>query len=142
MGSTERLETLRGLHGQRLTKNVNSQLNETDTGEIKQSALQISMKEEIEETQTESSGASLENFGAEGFHSVNLLKKSANRLMDIMQACVSETDLEKAKESIQNLEMHKVEMAIKCANGIQQSIQTQVNILKVAKELVKLASKK
>jgi hypothetical protein len=72
-----------------------------------------------------------------GLNSMQLLEKSGNRLMGLMENCVSESDVQRAKEGVGTIELHRIAQAIACANAIAQTVQTQVNMVKSMAPLVK-----
>jgi hypothetical protein len=64
---------------------------------------------------------------------LNLSKRSANKLMDIMSVLVKESDIESANEGHRSLDVTRVDMTIRCANSIANIVQTNVNLLKAMK---------
>lgn len=87
----------------------------------------------IVETPRESFGEQSTNIVAASSGILNLSRRSAERLMTLMETVVTDDDLEKQKDGIQRVDPYKVETAIKCANGIAQIIQTNINLLKAMK---------
>lgn len=94
-------------------------------------------KEETKEIQPGLSEGLPTTLNKEGLTSVQLLRKSASKLMNLMDECVSESDLEKAKEGTQRVETHRIQTAVNCADSLTQIVQTQVNLLKVMTDLMK-----
>lgn len=119
------------LNEQEKTENNTVKLGVIGAEETERSKMQKSTPEGTPETLPVLSGASVKALETESLTSMSLLAKSSNRLMTIMQDCVSDSDLEKSAEGTQRLELHRIEVAIKCANAITQNIQTQVNIANV-----------
>lgn len=87
--------------------------------------------------QPELSEGSLESLKREGLNSMRLLDKSANRLMQLMESCVPDEDLDRAMERVQNVNPDRIDAALRCANALSQTIQTKVNIFKAVGSLMK-----
>lgn len=81
----------------------------------------------------ESSEEQFPSIEVESSNILNLSKESANRLMLLMKATVTDQDLQKQNEGAGRVEAYKVELAIKCANSIANIVQTNVNLLKAMK---------
>jgi len=75
------------------------------------------------------------SLGQEGLTSVRLLQQSASRLMRLMDASVTESDLTQSEAGMGRVESHKIQTAINCADALTQIVSTQVNMLKVLKDL-------
>lgn len=88
------------------------------------------------ETLPELSDDSRKNLERVALDSMTLLKKSANKSMELMDECVSETDLQRGRDGGQKVESHRIELAISCANSIANTIQTQVNMVNAFTKLL------
>ena len=66
---------------------------------------------------------------------LDLQLRSANRLLNLMEATVTDSDLERSKEETRNLELYKVEVAIKCANAITNIVQANINLFKAVNKI-------
>lgn len=62
--------------------------------------------------------------------SMNLLKQSSNRLLNLMKESVSDLDLQRATDGDKRVEAHRIDTAIQSANALAQTVQVQVNMLK------------
>lgn len=91
----------------------------------------------IVETQPESSGGQLININVASSGILNLSRRSAERLLTLMETLVTDEDLEKQKEGVCRVDTYKIETAIKCATGIAQIVQTNINLLKAMKGMEK-----
>lgn len=133
---TQRLELLNQLaekHGLKKTGRDRMQHNETTIARPEPSALQKLPPTEIDETQLVSSEELSKTLDAAGLRSMTLLKQSADRLMKLMESSVSDSDMERARDGAQDVPLHKVEIAMKCANTLATTVQTQINMLKAIK---------
>ncbi len=98
----------------------------------KQNELKISTAEKTDVILPESSEDLQRNLKKVSLDSLTLLSRSANKLMVLMEESVRQQDVDKSIEGVQKLDPFRLDMAIKCANAISQTIQTQVNIVKEA----------
>lgn len=83
------------------------------------------------------SGDSRMRLESAAFQSMSLLNKSAERLMDLIDECVSSNDLAKSKEGTQRVESHRIESAINAANALAHTMQTGTNLVKAMTDLLK-----
>lgn len=95
--------------------------------------LQKSMRQGTAETQPESLGEPLKNIVMESSGILNLSKRSAERLMRLMESTVSDHDLDRQQDGGPAPDLYRVETAIKCANAIASIVQVNVNLLKAIK---------
>ena len=92
---------------------------------------------EIRGTQIVLSEDSQQALETASLNSMTLLSRSANKLLSIMETCVSDLDLKKVDEGVTGLDFSKKEQAIMCANALAQTVQTQINMVKALTPLVK-----
>lgn len=88
------------------------------------------------ETHRELSADSHKRLKTAALDSMSLLQRSGNRLMVLIEECVSETDLEKAKTGDKRVESHRIEQAIQAANALAATVQTQVNMVRAVADLL------
>lgn len=93
--------------------------------------------DETEETLPALSDDSQKNLEKAGLDSMTLLSRSANKLMRIMDACVTDSDLDRANDGGARIDSHRGDQAIQCANAIAHTIQTQVNMVKAMTAFMK-----
>jgi len=89
---------------------------------------------------TKTSPVSEDSFGllkTESSNSMNLLSKSANVLMTIIETQVTADDVTKANEGVKNIDPSKIETTIECAKMLATTVQTQVNMVKAMTSLMK-----
>lgn len=97
-------------------------------------------RNELEETpgiQPELLDGSKQTLEKAALDSMRLLQKSGNKLMDLLEASVSDSEIKKSQEEIQKIEAHRIETAIQCANALATTIQTQVNMVKAMSGFMK-----
>lgn len=87
----------------------------------------------IVETPRDSSDGQLLNLNLASSGILNLSRRSAERLLRLMETIVTDEDIEKQGEGLGRVDVYKVETAIRCANGIAQIVQTNINLLKAMK---------
>lgn len=68
---------------------------------------------------------------------MKLLKKSANRLMTLLETCVTDIDIDRSKDGAVKTDTFRLEMAVKCANSLATQLQTQANIVKAVSQFMK-----
>lgn len=90
-----------------------------------------------EPTQAELSVDSFESLPMEGLSSMRLLHRSANRLMTLIEECVSDSDLARSTDGNGRVESHRIEQAVQAANALAGTIQVQANLLKALTGLKK-----
>lgn len=95
-----------------------------------------SVNAEIVETPQESSGALQKILSREGSTSMTQLSKCENKLLDLMDECVSASDLDRAKDGSKRVESHRIDQAIQLANALSNVMQTKVNMLKAMKDYI------
>lgn len=93
--------------------------------ETEQKGLSKSMKDETKGTLQEYSAGSLPSIELASLDILNLSKRSANRLMKLMEASVTDKDLEK-----QGVNPDRIKTAVECANALTQVVQTNINLIK------------
>lgn len=104
--------------------------NEPTTVKISKKTEEEKESVETSETQLELSDGQLQSLNQEGLGLLSLSKKSANRLYDMMKKCVKDSDLSEDAE----ISQENMDLAIRCANGIAQIMQSNVNLFKVMKQ--------
>jgi len=122
------------------TEKTKPRLMPPPENDTKQSETQTPPRSElaaIGETQPAQSGDSRANLEMAAFRSLNLLNKSADRLMGLIEECVTDSDLAKSKEGTQRVETHRIETAISAANALAASLQTGANMVKAMTDLIK-----
>lgn len=88
----------------------------------------------IEKTQPESLDAPLKTIEMESLTILDLSKRSAGRLLSLMELSVSDEMIQKQKDEILSVELDRIKTAIDCANAISNTVQTNINLLKAIKK--------
>jgi hypothetical protein len=124
------------LNGHAETKRGSSQHNAAPTTEKEPNALQPYTKAEIVETQPESSDEHSKSILVDSSAILNLSKRSASRLMSLMEATVTDEDLnvDRSMSGQGALSLQRVQVAIQAANAITGIVQANVNLLKAIKD--------
>lgn len=102
------------------------------TIEKEQKGLQPSTRAEIVETHPGSSGEHLSSIAVDSSAMLSLSRKSAERLMRLMEATVTDEDLDvdRTSKTREALSLQRVQVAIQAANAITGIVQANVNLVK------------
>lgn len=134
MRSTNITETKRELNGAGKINHASSTINGHGTQEIRNDIRPKNVPAVIVGTQPELSEDFHKSLSQEGLTSIQLLRKSSNRLMRLMEECVHDSDLDKSADGTQRVESHRIQTAINCADSLTNVVNTQVQLLKVLKD--------
>lgn len=140
MDNTKNTKTSFGQSGPETTKTNSFQDSGLGTIKIRQELQTKSDREEEKKSLTLPSTSSSIRLEEASLDSMSLLSKSANRLMDLMSASVSTSQIQNSMEGVKHVELHRIDSAIKCAQALSGTIQVQCNIVKAMAEFKKAIS--
>lgn len=136
-GSTKQSETPKRPNGSDKTQSTSKSTGENTMQRTSSASSQASLPTVIGATHPELSDDSSSNLERAALSSMDLLKQSGNRLLGLMKESVSDLDLEKSADGTKRVEAHRIEAAIQTASALAQTVQVQVNMLKVMTEFRK-----
>lgn len=130
----ERIETKDVKSGRSVTQRGSEPRSEDGIEKIERESSQRKSKDSIEVIPRWLSEDLSIKLKEQTLDSVSLLKKSANRLLRLMEESASDSDLDRS-ETVR-LDIGRIEKAVECANSLAQTINAQANLVKSVAKLL------